>query len=159
VGAWQWLRGEKEAMGNQNYEEYERGRKTGKGSTLSGAKGAQDAAQQRQDKAYQRDLQDWGSKSNREKRSRTHSKSSSGKSGCFVATAAFGDPNAPEVRSLRAYRDESLAQSALGRSLIQFYYTLSPPLAVAIAKSEALQSLIRSCFLRPVIAILKNTKR
>lgn len=48
---------------------------------------------------------------------------------CFIATAAFADAEAPEVRALRAWRDEVLAQSALGLGFISFYESFSPPLA------------------------------
>jgi len=41
---------------------------------------------------------------------------------CFVATAAFEDYEAPEVRTLRAYRDEVLSQSISGRTFTRVYY-------------------------------------
>jgi hypothetical protein len=54
---------------------------------------------------------------------------------CFVATAAFGDYDHPQVRVLRAFRDRVLQESAFGRALIRFYYATSPPLARFIAVS------------------------
>jgi len=53
---------------------------------------------------------------------------------CFVATAAFGDYDAPEVRVLRRWRDESLARSRVGVAFIETYYRLSPPLAAVISE-------------------------
>ena len=41
---------------------------------------------------------------------------------CFVATAVYGDVNAPEVRTLRDFRDNVLAESGLGRAVIALYY-------------------------------------
>jgi hypothetical protein len=81
------------------------------------------------------------------------------KSGCFVATAAFGDYDAPEVVFLRTFRDESLSGSALGRSLIQAYGTLSPPLAAVIEKSELLRGVVREIFLQPIIFLLRLFNR
>ena len=42
---------------------------------------------------------------------------------CFVATACYGDLYAPEVETLRQWRDTTLASSALGRLVIHLYYT------------------------------------
>ncbi|HEV2913220.1 MAG TPA: CFI-box-CTERM domain-containing protein [Pyrinomonadaceae bacterium] len=78
--------------------------------------------------------------------------------GCFVATAAFGDFNAPEVVFLRAFRDEWLSQSALGRGFIQAYYAVSPPLSEVIAKSESLRGFTRRFILRPTISLLRYFK-
>ena len=55
-------------------------------------------------------------------------------SGCFVATAAHGDYNAPEVLALRGLRDEYLATSAPGRSFIRWYYREGPTAAAWIAE-------------------------
>ena len=42
---------------------------------------------------------------------------------CFVATAVYGNPKAPEVQVLREFRDEVLNQNPLGRRLVDFYYS------------------------------------
>lgn len=55
-------------------------------------------------------------------------------SGCFVATAAHGDYDAPEVLELRALRDEYLAMSGTGRSFIRWYYREGPAAAAWIAE-------------------------
>jgi len=44
-------------------------------------------------------------------------------SACFIATAVYGDINAPEVQVLRNFRDRVLMESELGRKLIDFYYS------------------------------------
>ena len=43
--------------------------------------------------------------------------------GCFVATAVYGNPDAPQVQALRDFRDEVLMQHPLGRRAVNFYYS------------------------------------
>jgi hypothetical protein len=78
--------------------------------------------------------------------------------GCFVATAAFGDFDAPEVVFLRAFRDKSLSRTVLGRCFIQVYYTISPPLAEVIAKSQWLRRFVRNWFLQPLVFLLRDRR-
>lgn len=51
------------------------------------------------------------------------------KSRCFIATAAFESPCAPEVLALRKFRDERLKSFTLGRKFVLVYYRISPPVA------------------------------
>ena len=76
----------------------------------------------------------------------------SSSSSCFIATAAFGSPLSSQVSVLRAFRDQYLNQSQLGRKLVQLYYRLSPPLADWISKNHFYRKLIR-ILLYPLIAI------
>lgn len=46
--------------------------------------------------------------------------------GCFIATSVYGSYEAHEVLILRAFRDQSLASSEIGRLLISWYYLISP---------------------------------
>lgn len=62
-----------------------------------------------------------------------------GASRCFVATASFGDPNAPEVLLLRRFRDRYLRATRLGRVSIQIYEVASPPLANLISSKDSLK--------------------
>lgn len=64
-------------------------------------------------------------------------------SGCFIATAAYGHPDLPEVIRLRRWRDGVLAHSAGGRCFIRCYYRLSPPIARWVAGSEARRAWVR----------------
>jgi M6 family metalloprotease-like protein len=63
--------------------------------------------------------------------------------GCFIATAAYGSAMAPEVDTLRRFRDGFLMTNAAGRALVSFYYKASPPLADFIAPRPALRSAAR----------------
>jgi hypothetical protein len=46
------------------------------------------------------------------------------RSGCFIATVTYGDEDIVEVRFLRAFRDEVLSKSLVGRMLVWIYYHL-----------------------------------
>lgn len=48
---------------------------------------------------------------------------------CFIATAAYGNYDHPDVRQLRHFRDKTLRHSALGRTFIVWYYRYGPELA------------------------------
>jgi len=77
------------------------------------------------------------------------------KVGCFIATAAYGSPLAPEVETLRRFRDDTLARSAPGRAFIHAYYRLSPPLAARLARSQPARSLVRR-LLAPLVAACRR---
>lgn len=50
-------------------------------------------------------------------------------SGCYIATAVYGDYDAPAVITLRRFRDETLVHTAGGRAFVRVYYWLSPGLS------------------------------
>ena len=64
-------------------------------------------------------------------------------SGCFIATAAFGKPQAEKLGGLRWARDQSIAQSPLANEAVDAYYRSSPPLAAALATSEPARAAVR----------------
>lgn len=70
--------------------------------------------------------------------------SSSQSSSCFIATAVYGDTMAPEVVSLRAFRDDVLKKTWWGRGFIVVYYKVSPPIAKALKKTPRIAAVIRA---------------
>jgi hypothetical protein len=46
-----------------------------------------------------------------------------GETPCFVATAVYADPNAPQIAVLREIRDNVLTRHEVGRAFIKFYYS------------------------------------
>ena len=64
-------------------------------------------------------------------------------SGCFVATACYGDSEHPDVVTLRQWRDGRLQQTRAGRRFIAAYYRVSPPIARFLVGRRALSALIR----------------
>lgn len=78
------------------------------------------------------------------------------KSGCFIATAAFGTPLAEEVLILSNFRDESLSRRPWGRKLISFYYDVSPSLASLIIGKKTLCWIVRSTLILPLVKLVKK---
>lgn len=73
---------------------------------------------------------------------------------CFIATAAYGSPMVAELDTLREFRDTKLEPNRVGRKLVGLYYTVSPPVANVISRSEGMRALVR-LNLDPVIHALK----
>lgn len=83
--------------------------------------------------------------------------SSTSQGGCFIATAAYGTEMEPEVEMLREFRDERLLPNPLGKKLVDFYYSVSPPIAHYIEKNEVAKNLTRRV-LSPVIYVIDKTQ-
>ncbi len=73
------------------------------------------------------------------------------KSGCFIATAAYGSPSAPEVLVLRSLRDRYLLSSTAGRRFVAWYYRNGPVAAAFVNGHPVLKPAIRIALL-PVVA-------
>ncbi len=69
---------------------------------------------------------------------------------CFIATATYLSEEAPEVRSLREFRDKILLRSAIGVGLVELYYAISPRLAIVIERNSSLRRVCRT-LLRPAV--------
>lgn len=83
------------------------------------------------------------------------SSSGSSKSGCFIATAAYGSYLHPKVALLRAFRDDYLLTNAPGRLFVALYYRVSPPIADLIARHSLLRGATR-LLLAPVILAVEH---
>lgn len=81
--------------------------------------------------------------------------SGGGGSGCFIATAAYGTTMAPELGTLRSFRDNTLMGHTAGRAIVNFYYRNSPPLAAAISHSPAMKAVVRTA-LSPVVMTVRH---
>lgn len=82
------------------------------------------------------------------------SSSNSSSSGCYIATMAYGDYDHPQVIILRKFRDETLANTYLGRSFISFYYATSPILVKVFKNRKHINMLIRK-LLNKFINVIK----
>jgi cobalamin biosynthesis Mg chelatase CobN len=71
---------------------------------------------------------------------------------CCTATAAYGTPMAEEIGILRQFRDEYLLTDPLGKTVSDFYYSVSPPIAGFITEHPGLKSIVRAGLV-PAIAM------
>jgi len=85
----------------------------------------------------------------------TPASSGGSKSGCFIATAAYGSYLHPKVALLRAFRDDYLLTNAPGRLFVSLYYRVSPPIADLIARHSLLRGATR-LLLAPVILAVEH---
>lgn len=79
--------------------------------------------------------------------------------GCYIATAVYGSYDAPEVMTLRRFRDETLQKTALGRLFIRTYYRLSPPIAEKLKYAKRINFFVRSILDRWVKHLNKINKK
>jgi len=75
-------------------------------------------------------------------------------SGCFIATAACGSADAPEVARLRRFREQRLRPHRAGRTAIRVYERFSPPLAEFIRPRPWLRVGVRFLVLKPALFVL-----
>ncbi|MEZ4870866.1 MAG: CFI-box-CTERM domain-containing protein [Bdellovibrionales bacterium] len=82
--------------------------------------------------------------------------SNAGRSGCFIATAAFENGWEAEVVTLRKFRDDHLMHHWVGKTLIRVYYIVSPSIARFLNTFSALKAPTRA-ILRALIQILPKS--
>lgn len=70
---------------------------------------------------------------------------------CFIATAAYGTPLAPELNILREFRNRCLP-----KSIVNLYYSLSPPIAEYIHRHMNVRRMVREV-LSVVVNILRRS--
>jgi hypothetical protein len=73
--------------------------------------------------------------------------------GCFIATACYGDMNAPEVLVLREFRDRRLLPSRVGRGMVSVYYTVSPRIARMLRRHPRVAQCIATWILNPIVRL------
>ncbi len=75
--------------------------------------------------------------------------------GCFIATAAYGSPLAPEVQFLRSLRDDVLRRTAWGARFFErywsYYYRLSPVLAAEMERDPECREVVRWSIVAPLV--------
>lgn len=81
--------------------------------------------------------------------------SKNAKTGCFIATAAYGTPFSQEIEILRYWRDVALKRSFVGNMFINVYYFLSPPIANFIKDKPVLRKSVLM-ILNPFVKFLKK---
>lgn len=72
------------------------------------------------------------------------------KSGCFIATAAYGHYSAPQVQALRLFRDQYLLTNRLGIAFVNWYYAHSPAAAAWLDAHPAYKPAVRAALLPAV---------
>jgi metal-responsive CopG/Arc/MetJ family transcriptional regulator len=77
------------------------------------------------------------------------------KEGCFVATAVYGDPNAPDINQLRKLRDEKLLTNSSGKKFVDFYYRDGPSAARFISNRPVAKVLVKNVLVRPAVEFSK----
>lgn len=76
--------------------------------------------------------------------------------GCFIATACYGSPDAPQVIQLRAFRDQALLTNGFGRTLTVAYYFFSPRASRWLKDQPKVAAGIRLCILDPLVAFIRR---
>jgi tetratricopeptide (TPR) repeat protein len=80
---------------------------------------------------------------------------SSSSSGCYIATAVYGDFEHDNVRLFRGFRDKVLLKSSFGRLFVKVYYALSPFLAKRLNPESKTSKVIRCYILDKLARIIK----
>jgi hypothetical protein len=86
----------------------------------------------------------------------TRPASKSNSKGCYIATVCYGSANAPEVVSLKNFRDRFLNKYFLGRTFIKIYYLTSPRIASYLKNKPKTNSFIRKFFLNNIVRVIKK---
>ena len=84
--------------------------------------------------------------------------SNKSKKGCFIATAVYGSPYAPEVELLKEFRDNWLLKYSLGKVFVKLYYLFSPKIARTISSNKNLKEITKRVIVIPLLQIAKKIK-
>lgn len=75
---------------------------------------------------------------------------------CFIATAVYGTPQAPEIQVLRTYRDKVLRAHLAGRLFIRFYEKFGPVFAFYIRSNEKEKLWVREKIVEPSVTFAED---
>lgn len=64
--------------------------------------------------------------------------------GCYIATMVYGNYDHPQVKILRAYRDNVLKNLWWGPTFINLYYNISPKLVKLLRKRKNINKIIKN---------------
>ena len=78
--------------------------------------------------------------------------------GCFIATAAYGYYDAPQVQALRDFRDRYLETNSIGRAFVKWYYEYGPIGAAALNEHPWLKPVVRTALMPAVGGALFLTR-
>ena len=81
---------------------------------------------------------------------------SSGKGGCFIATATMGDYDHPVVKELREFRDQYLLERDWGKKFTKYYYKFGPYPAKVISKSNLLKKVSYVFIVKPLSFVARK---
>lgn len=76
-------------------------------------------------------------------------------SGCYIATACYGNCDHPDVLVFRQFRDERLLPSHMGRMAVALYYAASPRVAATVARVPWVTGAVRRVILEPLARRLR----
>lgn len=78
---------------------------------------------------------------------------------CFIATAVYGDPNAPNIQKLRMYREQVLRKNFIGRSFIKTYETIGPVFAFFIRENEGRKKWVQVRIVEPAVKVASKSQK
>ena len=79
--------------------------------------------------------------------------------GCFIATAAMGSYDHPQVMELRRFRDEWILEKNWGKSFVKWYYYYGAKAANIIDKSFILKKLSYLLIVKPLVYLSRIIKK
>ncbi len=75
---------------------------------------------------------------------------------CYIATACYGNYDAPEVITFRNFRDKKLLNNSYGKSFVKFYYKYSPFWANKLKNYPNINQFVRKIILDNIYFLLRN---
>lgn len=80
-------------------------------------------------------------------------------SGCFIATAAYGNFYHPHVVELRNFRDGFLLKTRFGEIFVSLYYKYSPYIALAVKRHKIVKYMAIWFLIKPALIFMRFLKK